>query len=237
MSGWIKLHRKILKSAVFENEKALKVWVWCLLRANHTEREVMMGHQVVKVNPGEFITGSKKSAQELEMPETTVRRYLKTLESCAMIERKVARKWTVIKVVNWGNYQGNGHVNGAITERKRSDNGAITETDKNVKNEKNEKNKDIASIWEHYLSTFDGIYQPRKLTKTRKSHIRRRLETYSVAEIKKAIDNIRQSDWHIGRNPDGKVYATPDFIFKNDETVEKWLNYTPEQHTEELKRL
>ena len=37
MAGWIKLHRKTLDSKVFQNEKLLKTFVWCLLKASHKE--------------------------------------------------------------------------------------------------------------------------------------------------------------------------------------------------------
>ena len=105
-------------------------------------------------------------------------------------------------------------------------------SDGKVKESKEEESKEIQEVWDFYLSTFDGIYNARKLTKTRKAHIRRRLKSFSLAEIKKAVFNIRKSDWHIGKNPNGKFYATPEFIFKNDEKIEEWLNADGEQPSE-----
>ncbi len=52
---WIKLYRKILKSPIWENEKALKVWIWCLVKATHTERIQLVGQQRVLLEKGQFV--------------------------------------------------------------------------------------------------------------------------------------------------------------------------------------
>ena len=45
--SYIKLFRKLLNSPIFENEKALKIWIWCLLKATHKERLQLVGQQEV----------------------------------------------------------------------------------------------------------------------------------------------------------------------------------------------
>ena len=122
----------------------------------------------------------------------------------------------------WANREENGEVNG-------HPNGGAN-GNKSIEDKKREE--EIKEIWDFYCSTFEGIYNARKLSKKRKGRINARLESFSLDEIKKAISNIRKSDWHIGKNPNGKVYATPDFIFRNDEKVEEWLNYEPEEEEE-----
>ena len=52
---WIKLYRKILKSPIWENEKALKVWIWCLVKATHIERTQLVGQQSVLLEKGQFV--------------------------------------------------------------------------------------------------------------------------------------------------------------------------------------
>ena len=55
--GWVKVHRKIEKSAVFQNE-GLQGLIWCLLRANHQDRWVSIqtgrGSTQVFVKRGQF---------------------------------------------------------------------------------------------------------------------------------------------------------------------------------------
>ena len=113
--------------------------------------------------------------------------------------------------------------------------------DKEKRKENNTKEKKkVKTLFDYYKKVFDGIYSARKLTSKRRKKIEKRLETFTEDELKQAIDNIRQSEWHIGNNPNGKVYATPDFIFRNDEKVEEWLNYkgnTVERNSELNKAL
>ena len=70
MEGYIKLYRKLLESPVFQNEKALKVWIWCLCKATHKDREQLVGRQIVNLKTGQFIFGRKKASEELKINET-----------------------------------------------------------------------------------------------------------------------------------------------------------------------
>ena len=116
-----------------------------------------MGHKMVRVQPAEFITANGKAAEELGMQETTVGRYLNTLETGGMIERKTAQERTLIKVVKWGDYQGEGHETGAQTAQNWRTNGAQTATDKNVNNVKNDEEA-ISAAGEQSL--FDEASSP-----------------------------------------------------------------------------
>lgn len=86
--SWIKMYRKLLQSPIFENEKALKVWIWCLLKATHKEREQLVGKQLVKLQKGQFVTGRKAAAKELKMKERTVYDYFQLLQQLSMIRHK-----------------------------------------------------------------------------------------------------------------------------------------------------
>lgn len=47
MTGWIKLHRKLLDSPIFQNEKLFKVFAYCLMKASHKEHTQLVGRRVV----------------------------------------------------------------------------------------------------------------------------------------------------------------------------------------------
>lgn len=68
---WIKLYRKIMKSPIWENEKALKVWIWCLVKATHIERMQIVGQQKVLLQKGEFVFRQKEGKSRV----TDVREY------------------------------------------------------------------------------------------------------------------------------------------------------------------
>ncbi|UOQ94060.1 DnaD domain protein [Halobacillus shinanisalinarum] len=107
MQGWIKLHRKILHSEIFENEKMLKVFIYCLTKSSHKEAETRVGRQKVQLEPGQFIFGRKKASAELNMNESTVRDYLKILQEDGVITIHSTNKYSVITVDNWAIYQSN----------------------------------------------------------------------------------------------------------------------------------
>lgn len=127
IEGWISLHRKLLDSAVFQNADLLKVWIWCLLKATHKDYEMMVGLQVVELEPGQFVTGRNKGSDELNLKPSTFRDYLKTLEKMGMIELNPDNKKTLITVANWDKYQTeSGRVrqqtdNKPTTSRQRAD--------------------------------------------------------------------------------------------------------------------
>lgn len=144
MNGWIRLYRQLLDSPVFENEKALKIWIWCLLKATHTEREQLVGLQVVNLEKGQFIFGRKKASEELNINENTIYKYIKMLEKLEMITTNSNTKFTIVSIRNWKEYQ---YIsNEEVTTEEQQNNNKVTtkeqqnNTNKNVKNDKNVKN-------------------------------------------------------------------------------------------------
>ena len=81
MEGWFRLHRKIIESPVFENDKALKLWIWCLSKASYKDTTTLVGNQVVQLKAGQFVFGRKKASEILKMNESTIYVLMKVLES------------------------------------------------------------------------------------------------------------------------------------------------------------
>ena len=94
--SYIKLFRKLLKSPIWENEKALKIWLWCLLKATHLERDQLVGQQIIHLEKGQFVFGREKASEELNMTESTVYKYIKLLEKLQMISIKSNNKFSLI---------------------------------------------------------------------------------------------------------------------------------------------
>ena len=120
MEGWINLHRQLINSAVFKNEKLLKIWIWCLLKANHSCNEVIIGNQFVKLEEGQFIFGRKKAAEELKMNESTLYRNLKVLEKAQMCNIKSNNKFSVITIEKWEFFQKDDENNNNKMNNKRT---------------------------------------------------------------------------------------------------------------------
>ena len=103
--SWIKLYRKILKSPIWDNEKALKIWIWCLVKATHKERVQLVGQQEVFLEKGQFVFGRKKASEELSMTESTIYKYIKLLEKLQMISVNSNNKFSVVSIEKWEDYQ------------------------------------------------------------------------------------------------------------------------------------
>ncbi len=120
--SWIKLYRKILKSPIWENEKALKVWIWCLVKATHEERIQLVGQQEVLLQKGQFVFGRKKASKELQMTESMVYRYMKVLEKLQMLNIKPNNKFSVVSIEKWEDYQDNKEIIDSKINNKRTTN-------------------------------------------------------------------------------------------------------------------
>ena len=149
MQGWIKLHRKLLASDIFQNEKLLKVFIYCLLKATHSEISQKVGRQTVELKPGQFIYGRKKAALELNMKESTVRDYINILKDDGVITVNPTNKYSIITVVNWDLYQSKEETPDnkydSNSDNKPTTEGQQKDTNKNVKNDKNEKNNIVVA--------------------------------------------------------------------------------------------
>ncbi|HCX8692123.1 TPA: DnaD domain protein, partial [Staphylococcus aureus] len=151
MTGWIKLHRKLLDSPIFQNEKLFKVFAYCLMKASHKDHTQLVGRRVVELEKGQFVFGRKRASEELRLKESTVRDYIKLLENLGTIVVKSDNKFSVITVVNWAIYQSmeensdskndnKSTTNGQQINNKSTTNQQQINTNKNVKNGDNVKN-------------------------------------------------------------------------------------------------
>ena len=129
-TSYIKLFRKILKSPIWDNEKALKVWIWCLLKATHKERDQLVGKQLVHLKKGQFVTGRKSASEELGINDRTIYDYLKLLKKLNMISINSNNKFSVVSVEKWEDYQ----VEELKINNKPTTNEQQINTNKNVKN-------------------------------------------------------------------------------------------------------
>ena len=120
--GWIKLYRKILKSPIWNNEKALKIWIWCLVKATHEDRMQLVGQQEVFLEKGQFVFGRKKASEELNMSESMIYRYMKVLEKLQMLYIKPNNKFSVVTIEKWEDYQDNQEIMNSKMNNKRTTN-------------------------------------------------------------------------------------------------------------------
>lgn len=148
MEGWIKLHRKLIKSEVFENEKLLKVFVWCMIKATRYSKEIVVGANKINLLPGQFVTGRRKAAMELGMKDSTANNYLKRLEAMQMIRLNCNNRFTVVTIENYSFYQDDSKKD----DRKLTENEQKVDTNKKVKKENNNNiyAQQVEQLWSLY---------------------------------------------------------------------------------------
>ena len=131
-TGWIKLHRKILDWEWYDDPKTFRLFIHCLLKANHKDKK-WRGNNI---NRGSFITSLSNLSLETGLSLQQVRTCLDKLESTNEINKASTSVNTCITIINYDDYQSD---NTPITNDQQTSNKRVTTTknDKNVKNEKN----------------------------------------------------------------------------------------------------
>lgn len=82
----------------------------------------------------------------------------------------------------------------------------------------------VQEVYDHYITVWRDVF-PRGpiLTPARRKKIASRLKTYSVDELKRAIEACHASPWMRGENEKGQPYGTIDYLMRSDEIVDRWL--------------
>jgi hypothetical protein len=103
--GFILLHRSLTDKGYYKDSHYVHLWIHILMRANHCETEVMHCNKMIKLLPGQFITGREKLAEEIGANPSKVERILKCFENDQQIEQQTFSKYRIITVLNWYHYQ------------------------------------------------------------------------------------------------------------------------------------
>ena len=103
--GWLKLHRKIRQNPIWQDESLLKAFLYFLTEASIRDDIISYRGELVKVKAGQCLTGRKRLKVELNYSENKVRRVLKQLEKLGIIHHQTSRRYSLITVVLWKEYQ------------------------------------------------------------------------------------------------------------------------------------
>jgi hypothetical protein len=140
--GWIKLHRQIKDSVVYQHSHALHIWVECLLRASHDSRSVLLKRQKIALEPGQFVMGYREFAKLIGCSVSTVKHWMDFFEAERMVERSTTPKGSLVKLLNWNDYQEAERK----PERQANAERTLSEPNKKEKNVKNDKNTTVSQI-------------------------------------------------------------------------------------------
>ena len=108
MDGWIKLHRKLLSSRVWNTADAegKVILITLLLRASHAATQWRItASKTASLNPGQLFITYRTFAAKCGVSTKKITTELQRLESLGFISTKKGREGTIITVCNWAYYQ------------------------------------------------------------------------------------------------------------------------------------
>lgn len=163
MSGWVKIHRKLLEWEWYDDTNVFKLFMTIMLRANY--RESKWRGSIIA--PGQLLAGRKKLAEWSNLTEQEVKTCLSKLVATSELTIKATNRYSVYTLTNWACYQ----LDDAVSTSESTSHGANNQTtikqqsttSKKNKKEKKERNKNICVDFD-----FESIYQkyPRKVGKS-----------------------------------------------------------------------
>jgi hypothetical protein len=164
MAGdWIKLHRKLLQSSVFQNSRLLHVWIWCLLNARHQGGWADVDMELPR---GSFACGTISAAAQLSMSRSAFVRHLDSLRKRGMLVVQADNKRTRITICNYDTYQSSENCERTATgqppDNERTTSGQRADTKEEGKKERRKEVR--TSVYSEDFTDFWTAY-PRKLQK------------------------------------------------------------------------
>jgi len=224
MDGFIKIHRKILDWEWYNDINTCRLFIHCLILANHKDKK----WRGIEIKRGSFITSLTSLSEGSKLSVQNVRTALSNLKSTHELTINTTTKYTIVTICNYNLYhQDNTQTNKQLTNNQQTTNKQLTTTknDKNEKNDKKNTNTGDLENFQNFLKEFNQLTRKsfRDTDGLRTKYYTRR-KTFSVEEIGRAMRALLASDYHTGKNDRGMFYATPEFLLRSDEQIDKWLN-------------
>lgn len=151
----MKLYRSLLDNPYSNKPDYLAVWVHLLLSANHKDTSFIFNNETQTVKAGQLITGRKVLSEKTGISESQIYKILNYFEKVGQIEQQKNNRFTLILILNWDKFQGNG------TTKEQPSNSDVTTTRQprnTYKNDKNVKN-DNKKIYGEFVKLFSEEYE------------------------------------------------------------------------------
>lgn len=139
--GYVRLWRKTLDSGLMQNPEIFTFFSWCLMKATHKPIKQMVGHQLVSLQPGQFVFGRKSAAQALGTTERKIRTAKAAIEKMGISTSKTTNKYSIISIVNWPSYQRMSTANDQQNDQEATSRRPAGDHKQELKNLKTEKVK------------------------------------------------------------------------------------------------
>ena len=195
--GWIKIHRTIIDKGWFQDSNAVHLWFYLLLKASHSKSEYLWNGQIINLQPGQFVTGRKKIANETGIQESKIERLLKLFESEQQIEQRKTNTSRLISIINYKKFQSNEQPFEQRVNNKRTTNEQRVNTNKELKELKELKNDNYKdSLNPLLIFIFENCPNIQKMsqpmTETEANKLMDAFQFQEITEILVSMDNYKK---------------------------------------------
>jgi hypothetical protein len=185
MSGWIKLHRKLMDNPLYFSEPFTRsmAWIDMLLIANHTDNYFFKRGIRVDIEKGQIGYDLDTLSKRWKWSRGKAERFLSMLEKDNQIVRQKTNVTTLISIVNYKEYQTEDKLN-----RKANDkpNEHKQECIRNIKNEKE-------LILDRWIEYRKQIKKPIK--EATQQTILAKMLNFTEEQCKFVINNSIENGW------------------------------------------
>ena len=215
MSGWIKLHRKLIDWEWFSEPNVLSVFLYLLLSASHKETK----WRGITIKKGECVTSHETISTYTGLTKRQVRTVLDKLKLSGEISISTTNKFTHITITKWDYYQEekchsnvtqyvtemshnqppNNHENEQSPQEKCHSNVTqdVTQmsTYKNVKNIENDKNTKKEHPCRAASCVSESLYEPINSTNSSKEPLTKAVKQQGTSDPATTCHNEFDKFW------------------------------------------
>lgn len=210
MEGWIKLHRKMTVWEWYKNPNTFKLFIHCLLIANHEDKQ----WRGITIKRGQFVRTYANLATESGLTIQQVRTALSNMKSTQDITQSKVGRNLLFTIVSYEKYQDANTIPNTNSTSNQHETQHENNTKSNTKQEyKNTKKKEninsaSASTESDLNALFEDVWKlyPNKKGKGQVSKAaKERLLKVGYEELARAIDRYKSelekdSDWRKPQN-------------------------------------
>lgn len=221
MQGWIKLHREILDSDLWNDVTTYRLFSYLLLKASHKGGVKIQG---LELERGQWVRSYRKLAQDLAYKEGRgLKEYsLKTITKCVnklvksgTVSIQETKQGTLFTIVNYARYQDESDieketVNGIGNEQETNGKRTVNKNKNAIKNAKNAQEKIPYVEIVNYLNEKTGQRFSSKAKSTKELINGRFQEGRTFEDFKHVID-VKSQQWL--NNPEMSKYLRPSTLF------------------------
>jgi len=251
-NGFIVIYRSLLEWEWYSDANTLRLFLHCLLRANHKDR----AWQGITIERGSFVTSYQHLALDLGLTVQKIRTSINKLKSTGEITHKSHGKYGVITINNYDKYQEiNSQPNTQATVNQQASNNKQQRNKETMKQDIKPIGVALQEMIEAYTTNPDLRKTLQEFVQHRNSSAKTKLSelamTKNLKELDRLFDNdndkIQSIDQTIANNwkgvflvgkqgkKDDKVTYTWQAELKAEQDAHDAKEYQPKRSAEELK--